>query len=99
MLAPWPRSVRLKRTLRSSAPVHTPVTRSGVMPMNQPSLLFCVVPVLQAVGALMLPYLARLPQPMRRRIAVPWSATAFSMSSMMYEVRGSSASSVTGVAS
>jgi hypothetical protein len=59
MLAPWPLAVLVNRTDLSSAPVHTPVTRSGVMPMNHPSLLFCVVPVLPAVGNLMLAYLAR----------------------------------------
>ena len=56
MLEPCPSVIVLKCTERSSAPVHTPVVRSGVMPINHPSLWFCVVPVLPAIGFLK-PYL------------------------------------------
>ena len=49
-LAPSPSRVERKCMSRSSQPVHTPVTNCGVMPINQPSELFWVVPVLPAMG-------------------------------------------------
>jgi len=60
----------LKRTAGSCAPTQTPVTRSGVMPMNHPSEWPCVVPVFPAMGTLMLSY-SRRSMSMRRRMPVP----------------------------
>src|SRR5690606_40695744 len=65
--------------LRSSAPVHTPVTKSGVTPINHASELSLVVPVLPPIGYVRPPNSAR-----RRRLAVPPSTTPLSMSTMIY---------------
>src|SRR5690554_1818658 len=46
--APWPRAVDLNRTTGDWAPTHDPQTIFGVIAINQPSALFCVVPVFPA---------------------------------------------------
>ena len=61
--------------LLSSYPTQTPVTNSGVNPMNQASTELLVVPVLPATG-----------RPISRpaRLAVPYCVTACIRSVVMY---------------
>ena len=76
---------------RNSPPVHTTVVSLGVIPTNQQSELFCVVPVLPAMGNDSLNCCPR------RRAPVPLSTTPFIICIIIHAMRGLMASRRCGV--
>ena len=90
MEAPCPWSIVSKWMSRSSPPTQQPDTSEGVKPINQPSELLLVVPVLPPISAVM-------PYNRRTRPPVPSLITARSITNILYALDSLITSSIWGV--